>query len=338
MPPRSRELVAALQRLPPRTADPGRCCRPAPARCRRARHALAQLAAQHRVVRRGDRRRRERGQRLAGAPASFEALHALLEAQAYRLAYWRVASDEINYRRFFDVNDLAALRMENDVVFDATHAFVLRACRRRQDRRAAHRPPGRPLRPGEVLRAAAGTLPALVAATRAQPDENIAPLYVVLEKISASHERLPRRLAGAAATPAIASRTSSTDCSSTGERQGASRSRVARVRRPEALDFETTAVREQAGDHARPARRGADDARQPRTAHRARRPPYARLHVQRAARAIEEIVARFPVYRTYVSERGPSAQDRRYIDWAVARRAHGNPARPMPACSISCAR
>jgi (1->4)-alpha-D-glucan 1-alpha-D-glucosylmutase len=55
-----------------------------------------------------------------GNPASFDALHQLLESQAYRLAYWRVAADEINYRRFFDVNDLAALRMENEAVFAAT--------------------------------------------------------------------------------------------------------------------------------------------------------------------------------------------------------------------------
>jgi (1->4)-alpha-D-glucan 1-alpha-D-glucosylmutase len=54
-----------------------------------------------------------------------DALHALIEAQPYRLAYWRVATDEINYRRFFDINDLAALRMESEQVFEATHAFVL---------------------------------------------------------------------------------------------------------------------------------------------------------------------------------------------------------------------
>ena len=50
----------------------------------------------------------------------------LLDEQAYRLAYWRVASDEINYRRFFDINDLAALSMERPEVFEATHGLVLR--------------------------------------------------------------------------------------------------------------------------------------------------------------------------------------------------------------------
>ena len=61
-----------------------------------------------------------------GESSSFDRLHQLIEAQAYRLAFWRVASDEINYRRFFDINDLAGLRMENDEVFDATHQLLLR--------------------------------------------------------------------------------------------------------------------------------------------------------------------------------------------------------------------
>lgn len=58
-------------------------------------------------------------------PHSFDPLHELIKAQVYRLAQWRVAADDINYRRFFDINDLAALRMENEVVFDNTHRLVL---------------------------------------------------------------------------------------------------------------------------------------------------------------------------------------------------------------------
>ncbi|MDP1534314.1 MAG: alpha-amylase family glycosyl hydrolase, partial [Rubrivivax sp.] len=61
----------------------------------------------------------------AGERASFDALDSLIEAQPYRLAHWRIAGDEINYRRFFDVNELAALRMERAAVFEATHRFVL---------------------------------------------------------------------------------------------------------------------------------------------------------------------------------------------------------------------
>ena len=56
-----------------------------------------------------------------GDSRSFDALDALLTDQAYRLAFWRVAAEEINYRRFFDVNDLAAIRMELPEVFDAAH-------------------------------------------------------------------------------------------------------------------------------------------------------------------------------------------------------------------------
>ena len=59
-----------------------------------------------------------------GNPKSFDAMHELLEGQAYRLAYWRVAAEEINYRRFFDINTLAAIRVEIPEVFEAAHALV----------------------------------------------------------------------------------------------------------------------------------------------------------------------------------------------------------------------
>ena len=57
--------------------------------------------------------------------ANAEAIHDTLELQHYRLARWRVASEELNYRRFFAINDLAALRSENPEVFRQTHALVL---------------------------------------------------------------------------------------------------------------------------------------------------------------------------------------------------------------------
>src|SRR6266849_6397822 len=60
-----------------------------------------------------------------GDPRSFDWLDELLNAQSYRLAFWRVAAEEINYRRFFDVNDLAAIRMELPEVFDAAHQLVV---------------------------------------------------------------------------------------------------------------------------------------------------------------------------------------------------------------------
>ena len=54
----------------------------------------------------------------------FARLHALLEQQSYRLASWRTAADDINWRRFFDVNELGGLRVERPAVFEATHAKI----------------------------------------------------------------------------------------------------------------------------------------------------------------------------------------------------------------------
>src|SRR6185312_2388494 len=64
-----------------------------------------------------------------GKPHSFDTLEALLGEQAYRLSYWGVAAEEINYRRFFDINDLAAIRIEEPKVLEAVHdkAFQLLA-------------------------------------------------------------------------------------------------------------------------------------------------------------------------------------------------------------------
>jgi (1->4)-alpha-D-glucan 1-alpha-D-glucosylmutase len=59
-------------------------------------------------------------------PEGRERLHRLLEHQHYRLAWWRAAADEINWRRFFDINGLAGLRAERPEVFEATHAYILR--------------------------------------------------------------------------------------------------------------------------------------------------------------------------------------------------------------------
>jgi (1->4)-alpha-D-glucan 1-alpha-D-glucosylmutase len=59
-------------------------------------------------------------------PSSFTSLESLLAQQHYVLAYWQNVNEEINYRRFFTINDLVGLRMQDPLVFDATHALVLR--------------------------------------------------------------------------------------------------------------------------------------------------------------------------------------------------------------------
>jgi (1->4)-alpha-D-glucan 1-alpha-D-glucosylmutase len=61
-----------------------------------------------------------------GTPSSFDRLDQLIDAQAYRPAFWRVATEEINYRRFFDINELAAIKVERPEVFEATHRLYLR--------------------------------------------------------------------------------------------------------------------------------------------------------------------------------------------------------------------
>lgn len=65
------------------------------------------------------------GLTLAKVNGDAEVLHQVLERQHYRLAFWRSAGEELNYRRFFSINDLAALRMDNPDVFDRVHELVL---------------------------------------------------------------------------------------------------------------------------------------------------------------------------------------------------------------------
>lgn len=60
-----------------------------------------------------------------GDPRSFDQLDDLLRSQAYRLCHWRSASDEVNYRRFFDVNGLAAICQESADVFERTHRLIM---------------------------------------------------------------------------------------------------------------------------------------------------------------------------------------------------------------------
>lgn len=67
-----------------------------------------------------------------GQPHSFDRLHELLEAQPYRLANWRTAFDEINYRRFFDIKELVGLRMEEPALFADAHELIFRLIRERK--------------------------------------------------------------------------------------------------------------------------------------------------------------------------------------------------------------
>lgn len=59
-----------------------------------------------------------------GEPRSFDHLDELLREQVYRISHWRVATEEINYRRFFDINSLGAIRVEDPAVFEKTHQLI----------------------------------------------------------------------------------------------------------------------------------------------------------------------------------------------------------------------
>ena len=61
-----------------------------------------------------------------GIPESFDMLHCLLDSQVFRLSFWQVSTEEINYRRFFDINSLAAIRTEDSAVFEDAHRLILK--------------------------------------------------------------------------------------------------------------------------------------------------------------------------------------------------------------------
>jgi (1->4)-alpha-D-glucan 1-alpha-D-glucosylmutase len=214
-------IMTGLGNLPP-------CTETAPERVRErmrekevVRRRLHQLVQSSSAARTGleETLRAFNGKR--GDPRSFDLLDRLLSEQPYRLAHWRVAGEEINYRRFFDVNELAAIRMEVPAVFRAAHAFILdlvaagKVTGLRIDHPDGLYEPRRyflrlqrerfgQLRRAEVsgddeaareaaVSAAAEAFDARCGEDPAQP--GCRPLYVVAEKILGRGERLPTRWA-----------------------------------------------------------------------------------------------------------------------------------------------
>ncbi|HVB38978.1 MAG TPA: malto-oligosyltrehalose synthase [Vicinamibacterales bacterium] len=121
-----------------------------------------------------------------GDPHSFDRLDALLSEQAYRLAHWRVASEEINYRRFFDINELASLRMEDPEVFDAVHRFLFSLIQRGAVTGLRVDHVDGLYDPGDYVRRLQGW-------ARAELDGATGdrPLFIVVEKILSPGEELP---------------------------------------------------------------------------------------------------------------------------------------------------
>jgi (1->4)-alpha-D-glucan 1-alpha-D-glucosylmutase len=127
-------------------------------------------------------------------PKSFDLLHQLIEVQAYRLAYWRLVSDEINYRRFADITTLAGLRIECEEVFNATHRLAMElVAEGKIDGLRIDHTDGLfdPLQYFQRLQQAHR----LTDRERHHHLESVAgdnkTCYVVIEKILAEHERLP---------------------------------------------------------------------------------------------------------------------------------------------------
>ncbi len=118
-----RDLLRELTHLPPHSVDD-------PALVEQRREQLKELkprlraALKDAAMQPAIARAIEKVNGVEGNAQSFDRLHEILEVQPYRLAFWRVSSEEINYRRFFDINDLVGLRMENPAVFAATHTLI----------------------------------------------------------------------------------------------------------------------------------------------------------------------------------------------------------------------
>jgi (1->4)-alpha-D-glucan 1-alpha-D-glucosylmutase len=245
----------------------------------------------------------------AGDPESFEVLHRVLEEQAYRLVYWRVASDEINYRRFFSVNDLAGVRVELEDVFDETHRLILDLIRQgKVDGLRLDHPDGLYDPAGYFRRLQSKA----AEATGSSEDE---PLYVLVEKILAPHENLPEDWPVAGTTGyEFANLVNGLFVDSANE-AGMEQAYRSFLDRP--VDFEEllhgckkAVMRSELASELNVLSR-----RLLRLSEYGRRTFDFTINVLRDA--LTEIVAAFPVYRTYITSEGISQQDRRYVDWAV---------------------
>ena len=251
--------------------------------------------------------------RFRGAPGvkeSWTNLHLLIQDQNWRAAHFRVAADDINYRRFFDNNDLAGLRMELPEVFDSAHELIFKL-----------------LRDGKLDGLRIDHIDGLL-----DPKQYLARLrevagdsfYLVVEKILAYHEGLRNdwpidgstgyeflNLAlGLLVDPEGESALTSVYADFTGERRA-----FADIVRQSKLRIMQNEMAAELAVLAREAARVA--WRQPETAD-------FTWNVLR--RAIREIIACFPVYRIYVNENdAPTAEDRRDLVWAMKQaRANGN--------------
>ena len=282
-----------------------------------------------------------------GEAASFDLLDSLLFEQTYRLADWRVAGDEVNYRRFFDINHLAAIRMERPEVFAESHQLVLRLVAEgkvagiRVDHPDGLYGPGeyfRRLQEGAILATARRLHPDLDPATAfavaaeyratvaADPGNATArPLWIAAEKILTPDEPLPEwwPVAGTTGYDFLDSVNGIFVDRSTSRQLTAAYSRFAGNTEPMAeLSYSAKRLIMQVSMASEITQLGLALDRISERNRLSRDFTLANL-----IRAIREVIAAFAVYRTYIGDLGdePSSRDRACIDRALAEAKRRNP-------------
>jgi (1->4)-alpha-D-glucan 1-alpha-D-glucosylmutase len=259
---------------------------------------------------------------VAGNPPSFDRLDDLLSVQPYRLAYWRVAAEEINYRRFFDINDLAAIRTEDPAVFDRVHAFAfeLLAHDAIDGFRIDH--VDGLYDPGDYLQRLQSR------AREVRPDRYgpESPLYVVVEKILGRGEAMPDWPIEGTSGYDFLGMVNGLFVDQRNERAlNEVYERFTRLR---------VAFRDLAYRGKQLILRVSMASELNVLAHRLNRFSERNRHyrdftLNSLIQAMREIIACFPVYRTYVNDREEvSERDRRFIEQAVREAKRRNPNRP----------
>ncbi|MGH9349672.1 MAG: malto-oligosyltrehalose synthase [Vicinamibacterales bacterium] len=258
-----------------------------------------------------------------GEPRSFDRLDDLLGAQAYRLAHWRVAAEEINYRRFFDINELAAIRTEDPAVFAEVHALPFELVKQglvdglRIDHVDGLFDPGDYLE--RLQWRARHTRPDLFSIDR--------PLFVVVEKILALDELLPDWPAQGTTGYDFLAQVDGLFVDARNERPfNAVYENFTRVKTP----FREIAYRSKQLILRLSMASELNVLAYQLNRFSERNRHYRDFTLNSLTQAMREIIAAFPVYRTYVNEREEAvgARDRQYIEHAVAEAKRRNPARP----------
>ena len=126
-----------------------------------------------------------------GSPETFDLLDAILERQSYRLSFWQVAAEETNYRRFFDVNELAAVRMEDDAVFTDAHSLLFKLIEAGHIKALRLDHTDGLYDPVEYFNKLQSHFRPVVAGAQVSPDDAARPLPVLVEKILQRGETLP---------------------------------------------------------------------------------------------------------------------------------------------------